>query len=82
MEIKTPPKIHTYANGICRAWYNGSYIMATKPIKFLELHYTAIQFLIMIDSSRIYSIYSFKKIYLRVFACDVTALSARCYVTH
>ena len=23
---------------ICRAWYNGSYAMATKPIKFLELH--------------------------------------------
>ena len=32
---------------ISRAWYNGSYTMATKPIKLLELHYTMIQFLIM-----------------------------------
>ena len=31
-----------------RAWYNGSYTMATKPIKYLELHYTMIQFLIML----------------------------------
>ena len=29
-----------------RAWYNGSYTMAAKPIKTLELHYTMIQFLI------------------------------------
>ena len=28
-----------------RAWYNGSYTMAAEPIKFLELHYTMIQFL-------------------------------------
>ena len=29
------------------AWYNhGSYTMAAKPIKSLELHYTMIQFLI------------------------------------
>ena len=28
------------------AWYNGSYTMAAKPIKLLELHYTMIQFLI------------------------------------
>ena len=34
---------------ISRAWYNGSYTMATKPIKTLELHYTMIQFLIMTD---------------------------------
>ena len=32
------------------AWYNGSYTIAAKPIKSLELHYTMIQFLIMIDS--------------------------------
>ena len=32
---------------ISRAWYNGSYTMAAKPIKSLELHYTMIQFLIM-----------------------------------
>ena len=31
---------------ISRAWYNGSYTMAAKPIKFLELHYTMIGFLI------------------------------------
>jgi len=48
MEIKTPPKIHTYAYHICRAWYNGSYTMATKPIKFLEFHYTMTQLLIII----------------------------------
>ena len=29
------------------AWYNGSYTMAAKPIKSLELHYTMIQFLII-----------------------------------
>ena len=34
---------------IPRAWYNGSYTMAAKPIKFLELHYTMIQFLIKSD---------------------------------
>ena len=34
---------------ISRAWYNGSYTMAAKPIKSLELHYTihVIQFLII-----------------------------------
>ena len=32
---------------ISRPWYNGSYTMAAKPIKSLELHYTMIQFLIM-----------------------------------
>ena len=31
---------------ISRPWYNGSYTMAAKPIKTLELHYTMIQFLI------------------------------------
>ena len=30
------------------AWYNGSYTIAAKPIKSLELHYTMIQFLIII----------------------------------
>ena len=29
-----------------RVWYNGSYTIAAKPIKTLELHYTMIQFLI------------------------------------
>ena len=32
---------------ISRAWYNGSYTMAAKPIKSLELHYTMVQFLII-----------------------------------
>ena len=31
-----------------RAWYNGSYAMATKPIKYRELHYTMIRFPIML----------------------------------
>ena len=31
---------------ISRAWYNGSYTMAAKPIKSLELHYRMVQFLI------------------------------------
>ena len=53
MEIKTPPKIHTYAYHICRAWYNGPYTMATKPIKFLVLHYTMTQFLISSDISSV-----------------------------
>ena len=29
---------------ISRVWYNGSYTMAAKPIKSLELHDTMIQF--------------------------------------
>ena len=33
-------------DAIPRAWYNGSYTTAAKPIKSLELHYTMIQFLI------------------------------------
>ena len=32
---------------ISRPWYNGSYTMAAKPIKSLELHYTMLQFLII-----------------------------------
>ena len=32
---------------ISRAWYNGFFSMAAKPIKSLELYYTMIQFLIM-----------------------------------
>ena len=31
---------------ISRAWYDGSYTMAAKPIKPLEFRYTMIQFLI------------------------------------
>ena len=46
MEIKTPQKIHAYAYHICRAWYNSSFTLATKPINFLELHYTMTHFLI------------------------------------
>ena len=33
---------------ISRAWYNGSYTMAAKPIKTLELHYPMITFLIIL----------------------------------
>ena len=32
-----------------RAWYNGSYTMAAKPIKTLELHYTMIYFFLAIE---------------------------------
>ena len=35
-------------DAISRVWYNGSYTIAAKPIKTLELHYTMIQFLINI----------------------------------
>ena len=31
---------------ISREWYNGSYTMAAKPVKSLELHDTMIQFLL------------------------------------
>ena len=34
-------------DAISRVWYNGSYTIAAKPIKTLELHYTMIQFLII-----------------------------------
>ena len=34
---------------ISRVWYNGSYAIAAKPIKTLELHYTMIQLLINSD---------------------------------
>ena len=34
---------------ISRAWYNGSYTIFAKPIKFLELHYTMNQFLKIVD---------------------------------
>ena len=41
---------------ISRPWYNGSYTTAANPIKSLELHYTMIQFLIMvIELSAIWS---------------------------
>ena len=32
---------------ISSTWYNGSYTITAKPIKFLELHYTIIQCLII-----------------------------------
>ena len=34
-------------DAISRVWYNGSYTIAAKPIKTLELHYTMIQFLMI-----------------------------------
>jgi len=54
MEIETPPKIHAYAYHFCRASYSGTYTMATKPIKFLELHYTMTQFLIIYNFIYLY----------------------------
>ena len=42
---------------ISQAWYNGSYTMATKPIKSLELHYTMIQFLIILDIPDIFALF-------------------------
>ena len=33
---------------IPQAWYNGSYTMAAKPMKFLELHFTVVQFLMIV----------------------------------
>ena len=49
------------------AWYNGSYTMTARPIKSLELHYTMIQFWIIIDKPlqhnghALYDKYSFNK---------------------
>ena len=43
---KNATKIVAYVYHICRAWYNGSYTIAAKPIKTLELHHTMVQFLI------------------------------------
>ena len=40
---------HSLVVAISRAWYNGSYTMVARPIKSLEMHYTMIQFLIIID---------------------------------
>ena len=37
---------HSSMVAISWAWYNGSYTMAAKPIKSLEMHKTMIQFLI------------------------------------
>ena len=42
---------------ISRVWYDGSYTIAAKPIKTLELHYTMIQFLI-IPNIHLYSLTS------------------------
>ena len=39
---------------ISRAWYNGSYTVAAKPIKSLELRSTMIQFLIKMGISESY----------------------------
>ena len=42
---------HSLIVAISWAWYNGSYTMAAKPIKSLEMHYTMIQFLIKANVS-------------------------------
>ena len=44
--LREQPEDHSMV-AISRAWYNGSYTMAAKPIKSLELHYTMVQFLII-----------------------------------
>ena len=49
-------------------WYNGSYTMAAKPIKSLELHYTMIQFLII-------QIITFLK-FVRMVQCSLPARSS------
>ena len=41
---------------ISRVWYNGSYTIAAKPIKTLELHYTMIQFLIITFIKYMYNV--------------------------
>ena len=48
--LQEQPEDNFLMFAISRAWYNGSYIMAAKPIKSLELHYTMIQFLIIVVS--------------------------------
>ena len=55
-----------YTYHICRAWYNGSYTMATKPIKFLELHYTMTQFLKKYTSTYTYTYTYICIIYKRI----------------
>ena len=42
---------------ISQAWYNGSYTMAAKPIKSLELHDTMAQFLTIHDRHSTISFY-------------------------
>ena len=49
------------------AWYNGSYTIAAKPIKSLELHYTTIQFLIMIRGSPLFKALWFLMDFLATF---------------
>ena len=42
-------------DAISRVWYNGSYTIADKPIKTLELHHTMIQFLIIVYITQVNS---------------------------
>ena len=49
-------------NAVSRVWYNGSYTIAAKPIKTLELHYSMIQFLINPDKILLVSILYIKNI--------------------
>ena len=44
--LQEQPK-DTLMVSISQAWYNGSYTVAAKSIKPLELHYTVIHFLIV-----------------------------------
>ena len=47
--------------------YNGSYTMAAKPVKFLELHYTMIQFLIILRCHPFVSSYSISSLSIDTF---------------
>ena len=42
-------------DAISRVWYNGSYTIAAKPIKTLELHHIMIQFLIIVYITQVNS---------------------------
>ena len=47
--LQEQPEDNKLIVSVSRAWCNGSYTTATKPIKTLELHYTMIQICQAID---------------------------------
>ena len=60
-------------DAISGVWYNGSYTIAAKPIKTLELHYTMIQFLIntyILDSSLLGSDLKMSKSHVNAVSFD------------
>ena len=61
-------------DAISRVWYNGSYTIAAKPIKTLELHYTMIQFLINRDILKVYDeqcILAKNQYLIAIWGCDI-----------